>query len=474
MSDFEVHVNTLGFLRYLTEHGEVRGGSHVAVAEDLRESSARIGRAVARAIRDAGHTPVHLGRVPTPALAYRAFGSAIPGVMITGSHIPADRNGVKFYRPTGEILKSDEAGILAAVAKVRKEPDRIRTESSAEPIDPRGADAYVSRYLELFGRARPLASRRIVVYQHSAVGRDLLTSVLEGLGAEVIAEGRSEAFVAVDTEDVSVEDERRYGEMVERGRGDALVSTDGDGDRPLVVDETGRFHRGDVLGAIVARWLGADYAAVPVSTSDAVDRFFAGSTPAIELEKTRIGSPFVIEAMTAARSRGKKAIVGWEANGGFLLGSDFEVGGGVLRALPTRDAMLPILAALLVAGERRVPLSGLFDDLPKRATRAGLLDDFPVEVSKTILSRLDHALIGRYFTAKDGFGAVVRTEDLDGLRIYFDNGEIAHLRPSGNAPQLRLYAVADTQARADEIVAWAVAEPDGLLRRLERDLSGAA
>ena len=56
---------------------------------------------------------------------------------------------------------------------------------------------------------------------------------------------------------------------------------------------------------------------------------------------------------------------------------------------------------------------------------------------------------------------------IDGVRIYFANGDIAHIRPSGNAPQLRLYACADTQARADEIVATGIREPDGILRRLE-------
>jgi phosphomannomutase len=50
----------------------------------------------------------------------------------------------------------------------------------------------------------------------------------------------------------------------------------------------------------------------------------------------------------------------------------------------------------------------------------------------------------------------------------FSNGDVAHVRPSGNADELRLYAVADTQERADAIGACGVAEPDGILRLLER------
>jgi phosphomannomutase len=62
----------------------------------------------------------------------------------------------------------------------------------------------------------------------------------------------------------------------------------------------------------------------------------------------------------------------------------------------------------------------------------------------------------------------VRLNVLDGVRIYFRNSDIVHIRPSGNAPQLRIYAVSSSQTRANEIVSRAVREPDGVLRELER------
>ena len=73
-----------------------------------------------------------------------------------------------------------------------------------------------------------------------------------------------------------------------------------------------------------------------------------------------------------------------------------------------------------------------------------------------------------YFTPALGFADIVRINVLDGVRIYFRNGDIAHIRPSGNAPQLRIYANSDSQARADQIVEFALRESDGILRRLER------
>ena len=212
----------------------------------------------------------------------------------------------------------------------------------------------------------------------------------------------------------------------------------------------------------------------------------------IILAKTKIGSPYVVDALEDLRNTGKcQRIVGWEANGGFLTGSDIDLNDGKLTALPTRDALLPILANLFAAAEQRLTLSALWDRLPARFGRAGLLDNFPVAASQAILSQLIPAgsatevefdsgasiaddwqrcrvALARFFTPAHGFDAIARINCLDGVRIYFRNGDIAHIRPSGNAPQLRIYAVSGSQERADRIVESALAEPDGILRQIER------
>lgn len=533
MTDREVYVNTRGFVRCLQDGGAVAPGQTIALAEDLRDvdpatgmsSSPRIARAVARAVRDAGHAALHCGRVPTPALACFAMHGAerpMPCIMVTGSHIPADRNGIKFYGPHGEVLKQDESAILAAVAACRAEMHAhdsmfdargmFRDPPPPESFDPAAENQYLRRYVAPFAGQAPLRGMRVVHYQHSAVGRDLLARILGELGAEVAIEGRSDVFVPIDTEDVSPHDERRYRDMVKAHRAHALVATDGDGDRPLIVDETGRFHRGDMVGLVTAELLGARFAAVPVSASDALDIHLATSARAMTLARTRIGSPYVIAAMRQALAAGSEGVVGWEANGGFLTGSPFAFGAGTLAPLPTRDAVLPILAVLLTAARAQAHVSGIFAGFPQRATRAGLLDDFDPAVSQAILAALRpdasvaavrftgagvlvetgagaaslglaeeaarpylacRATLARYFSAGDGFGAIARIDYTDGVRVGFDGGDIVHLRPSGNAPQLRVYAVSDTRERADAIVALATAVPDGLLHRMARDLAGA-
>ncbi|HKX24063.1 MAG TPA: phosphomannomutase [Candidatus Saccharimonadales bacterium] len=488
MTDLECYINTAGFLKFLVNAGHLQSGGTVYVAGDLRDSTPRITGAVIQAIQDGGYKPAYEGSIPTPAVAFYGLQHKTASIMVTGSHIPADRNGIKFNKADGEVLKADEAGIKEAVAQVRADlyaqdaetaafdaQGMLKTPAVLPEAENAARDAYMQRHTDVFD-GQTFAGKQIVFYQHSAVGRDMLVEMLQKLGAEVIPVGRSDIFVPIDSENVTPTDAAYFKQLSEEyPDAFAIVSTDGDSDRPFVVDENGVFHRGDELGAVVATWLKADAAAYPVSSSDAVDGYLNNN--GVEWAHTRIGSPFVIVAMQEEQAKGKQRVVGWEVNGGFMLGVDLEVNGHNLAALPTRDAILPIIIALRAAIDAGGTVSSVFAALPQRFTGAGLIDNFPTEVSQKIVAQYSadneqvHAALGQFFTSQHNFGAVEKIDALDGVRIFFDNGEIAHLRPSGNAPQLRIYSVADSQARADEIVALAIAEPDGIFRSIEKALS---
>jgi phosphomannomutase len=292
--------------------------------------------------------------------------------------------------------------------------------------------------------------------------------------------GRSEEFVPIDTENIDAAQLAAIQNLADSASAtDAVVSTDGDSDRPLLlgVDPASRkvrFFGGDLLGMIVAEFLGADAVVVPISCNDAIDR---GPLAPVTEPKTRIGSPYVIAGMEQARAKGRRAVCGWEANGGFLTGSDIQRGGEVLRALPTRDAFLPILCALFAAQEKGESLTALFDRLPRRFSRAALLKRFPRDVSLKMVQEFSAGpdiarRLETFFTPALGFGTIARIDYTDGVRIYFSNGDVAHFRPSGNADELRIYAVAETQERADAIARMGVAEPDGILRRMEKAVAG--
>lgn len=527
LTQLEIYINALADIEYLKSlplsEGGVRPGDPFYVAYDLRPSSTRfvpeqsgrgeIAQAVVQAITDAGLRPVNLGAIPTPALMYVALQARCGSIMITGSHIPFDRNGFKTSTATRELLKSDEGPVAQRVAEIRERLYRQPYRDSA--FDARGmfrsghrdlpavADtgrvAYRDRYLHFFGGdgQKPLKGLRLLVYQHSAVGRDLLAEILAGLGAEAIPAGRSETFVPIDTENMDAERLATIQSLLDdatsvSGPIDGVVSTDGDSDRPLVLGVTSeggvQFFPGDLVGMITAEYLGADAVVVPISCNDAIDR----SALRDRLEpKTRIGSPYVIAGMEQARARGRQVVCGWEANGGFLLGSHLIRGNRTLTALPTRDAVLPILSVLLDARERGLSLVQRFDQLPKRFGATGLLRNVPMATGQAFVARflppdpavvqverapegiraydarsarmpITPALAADLETCRAGLSralaGVLLLDDIvyinytDGVRATDARGQIVHLRPSGNADEFRIYTVADTAGQAQALL----------------------
>ncbi|MBE7200124.1 MAG: phosphomannomutase [Parafilimonas terrae] len=422
------------------------GNRRVVIGRDLRDSSAGIAATVAEAAAATGFAAIDCGALPTPALALEAMRRGAHAVMITGSHIPEDRNGLKFYRPDGEITKADEAAILAALADV---PDADSASASPAPAAPEPAalERYRRRYAEAFAPDL-LRGLRVAVYQQSSVARDLLTDLLAQFGAQVTPIGRSQTFVPIDTEAHRPEDIAFIAEVAAAGAYDALVTTDGDADRPLIADGAGRILRGDVLGLITARFLGADTVVVPVTAGSAIEQ--AGGFKRVV--RTRVGSPFVIAGMEQAADAAAGPVVGFEANGGFLLGSDVTIAGRTLAALPTRDAVLPILATLAAARASGTSLADLVRSLDAGEMASDRLPNTPSERSGAFLDRLRDPAFRSDFLSPVGSPRSV--DQQDGIRIELDGGRTIHFRASGNAPELRCYAEAKTAREAQDLVRW--------------------
>ncbi len=438
MTDQVCTAYTLAFLHGL---GLAKPGQEIALGMDLRPSSAAIVRACAAGIHQAGCEVDFCGMLPTPALALYALAQGIPAIMVTGSHIPFDRNGIKFYRAEGEISKADEAAITHAEVELQAVTDDVLT------ANPLALQQYRQRYTSLFA-ADLLTGWRVGVYEHSSAARDCLRDVLSALGADVVGLGRTDTFVPLDTEAVSEEDRRRGLAWAAEHHLDAIISTDGDGDRPLIADETGNWLRGDIVGLLCAHFLGADTVVTPVSCNTAIE----ASGLFRQVIRTRIGSPYVIAGMEQMLAAGSSSVVGFEANGGFLVGNDLMVEGQRLAALPTRDAVLPALAVLAMARQQGCKVSALLSGLPHRYTASDRLQNFPVANSRALLDSLQSDDAAYQSLWGNELGAVALRDLTDGLRLTFDNGEIVHLRPSGNAPELRCYAEADNMERAQALV----------------------
>ena len=552
MTDMECYINTRGFLRFLNMRGEFSPGTVIAVGGDRRRSTIRIKKAVFAAIRDMKGEVDDQGLTSTPALTYYAMQKNIPSIMVTGSHIPEDRNGIKFMKTAGEVLKLDEQGILTCVAEERAKVYAVASEASLFDQDTgmftvkeaekaallfRKTDApgpcmkaYADRYRHVFDDKQTLSGTRLFFYEHSAAARDVAKEIFEALGAQVVApdedisidyldqsgEGKTETialrspvFVAVDTESVSNRTFSVFRTVMNEKDLDIGCTMDGDSDRPLLVYRIYRKGRptreigyvtGDILGLLTVlalKELGVEISAVavPISANDAILKILHERH--VEITQTKIGSPYVVAAMLDSLKRHPSStypvwnVFSWESNGGFLTGNDIKISGKTLKALPTRDAMLPIIAVLWMAEYRGAGLSALVDQLPSRYTYADRIKQFPTEKGREIIESMSpsgetgvmqvdftpdgKAVVGFldgsqktfgpksefhhikkhlavFFAREDGFSEIVGLNYIDGVRVFFSNGDISHFRPSGNAPEFRNYAVANSAARSRAIV----------------------
>lgn len=437
----ERHVR--GYLRHLLANRTALKGDKVYVGQDFRPSSPEIADQTFNAALLEGFVPIDCGALPTPALANYAMKNGCASIMITGSHIPADRNGIKFYRKDGEIDKIDEQAITKHAAGIQANDNK----DAINVADERNTamSLFADRYADLVPN-NAFKGRRIGVYEHSSVARDLLHEILQSFGAETLSLARSDSFIPVDTEAVSEETIRAIEAWTLEYELDAIVSTDGDADRPLLSDENGKVIKGDVLGFISCQFLNADMIATPISSNSGIK-----DKDGVRVYKTRVGSPYVIEAMNDALAQNGQRVVGFEANGGFLLASDVKVGKKTLKALPTRDCILPLLAPLAAAFCDNQTLSELVKECNLPTTQAGRIQDFPTEISAKLVADLTNSSNARnsFFAP---FGKVIDVNTIDGLRVTLDNNDIIHLRPSGNAPEMRCYIEAHDEDAAQKLV----------------------
>jgi phosphomannomutase len=356
----------------------------------------------------------------------------IPAIMMTGSHIPHDRNGFKFYCPHGEITKIEERQILETDVAFSRTIARPELLASKEAVE-----RYASRY-QHFLNASPLADKRISIYDAQQCRERYLPCDFPGIGGRGGAIGAHDDFVPVDTEVLSKNDEQRALSWIRQYDLDALFSTDGDGNKPMLADEQGDWLKGDWLGLLCCQYLGIQSLTMPLNCNSAVEQ----SSIVTQVVRIRIGSPYVLEAMEHLAGK----VAGFEANRGFMLGNAIDDENRHLAARPTRDALLPALATLSLTREKG--LSAALIKLPSRFTHSNRIKaNSAAFMQKAISEPL-------WLLEVLGLAADMRVDiDLtDGIRIQLADHNIIHLPASANAPELRCYAEAGSQQEAKKLV----------------------
>jgi phosphomannomutase len=225
----------------------------------------------------------------------------------------------------------------------------------------------------------------------------------------------------------------------------AIISTDADGDRPILIDENGQQINGDIIGLIAAKIIKADIVVTPITCSSSIEKLNIFK----KVIRTPIGSPYVIKAMQ--KSSSSAIIVGFEANGGFLLGSDITVLKGKIPALLTRDAILPLILLLSQSAAKQISISKLCSILPSPIMLSNKIKNIGKKQGYSFLDIIKTSAKMR----KEIHHSLENPKAInliDGVRFTLKNENIIHFRQSGNAPEFRIYIETDSKEKSEKLL----------------------
>lgn len=225
--------------------------NQVLIGKDTRISNYMFESALEAGLSAAGVNIQLLGPMPTPAIAYltRTL-QANAGIVISASHNPHHDNGIKFFSTEGRKL-DDEAEL--AIEAATEQP--LTTVASGQlgkayrMIDAPG------RYIEFCKHAVPFGTRldglKLVVDCANGAGYQVAPAVFRELGAEVTCLGVAPDGLNINVDCGSLHPARLQQAVLDNGA-DVGIALDGDGDRVIMVDESGEVLDGDELLWIIA------------------------------------------------------------------------------------------------------------------------------------------------------------------------------------------------------------------------------
>jgi phosphoglucosamine mutase len=333
-----------------------RNGHRVVIGKDTRLSGYMLENALTAGLTSTGMNVLLLGPVPTPAVGFLTTSMrADLGIMISASHNPSTDNGIKFFGPDGFKLSDSAEVEIEALALGQVEPAQPENIGRAKRVD-EGRMRYVEYVKTTFPRQLRLSGLKIVVdCAHGAAYR-AAPEILWELGAEVVAIGVDPNGRNINDGVGSTAPEAAARAVVENGA-DMGICLDGDADRVIVIDETGRVCDGDqIMGLLASRWseqgrLVGNTLVATVMSNLGLERFL--DDRGIALERAAVGDRYVVEAM---RRGGWN--LGGEQSGHIVMTDHATTGDGIMAALQ-------VLAAMVQTGQPASDILSVFEPIPQ-------------------------------------------------------------------------------------------------------------
>lgn len=386
----------------------------ITFGRDTRRSSLRIKKAVISGI-PSDWKIIDGGIIPTPCLNYFTKKKNFAGIMVSGSHIEENLNGLKFFVGAEEINKEEEK-IIEKIYWQEKEKIPFKEKKKKIFVSNEVKSLYQEMLLNL--AEKPLSSLKVVVDAGNGTQAEIMPAVLEKLGIRVIKINCDlrQPIICRDTESQGAF--FSLSKKVREEKADLGIGWDADGDRAIFVDEKGNSLPGEISCAIIARESPERIIITPINTSLVVESIGK------KVIRTKVGVLHVVAAMKKYRS-----LVGFESNGGFISGEIFY----------GRDGGSTTIKMLNILKRRKKKLSQLVEELPKFYIFKEKTP-CPSSLNKIILKKVKEKYRKK------------RIEDLDGLKVWIDNFSWILFRPSGNAQEFRVFAEAKEKKKAEKLI----------------------
>jgi phosphoglucosamine mutase len=340
--------------RYFANDGA--NGHRVVIGKDTRLSGYMFENALTAGLTSTGMNVLLLGPVPTPAVGMLTTTMrADLGIMISASHNPHHDNGIKFFGPDG--FKLSDAAEAEIEALLEGDPgyapaDRI---GRAKRIDD-GRFRYAERVKSTFPSGQKLRGLKVVIDCANGAAYRVAPEVLWELGAEVIPVGVAPNGRNINEGCGSTNPTAAAETIIAHGA-DMGICLDGDADRVMILDETGKVADGDqIMALMAARWakegrLNNGTLVATVMSNLGLERFLEGQ--GLHLERTAVGDRYVVERM---REGGFN--LGGEQSGHIVMTDFATTGDGLL-------AGLQFLAAMVESGKKASELAHSFETVPQ-------------------------------------------------------------------------------------------------------------
>lgn len=307
----------------------------VLIGKDTRISGYMLEAALEAGFAAAGVDVMLAGPVPTPAVAYLTRALRLSaGVVISASHNPFQDNGIKFFSASGNKLP--DAVELAIEAQLAQPMSCVSSEKLGKA---KRLDDARGRYIEFckstFPNELDLRGLKIVVDCAHGAAYHIAPDVFHELGAEVIAIGNQPNGLNINDKHGATEP-AALSAAVKEHRADIGIALDGDADRLLMVDASGRIFNGDELLYVMVKDRhangGVDGAVGTLMTNMAVESAF--KKMGVGFARAKVGDRYVLEVL---QERGWH--IGGEGSGHLLFLDKHTTGDGIVSALQVLSAL---------------------------------------------------------------------------------------------------------------------------------------